>query len=85
VTACGSAGYGGGSHPTPSSSPPSGIGYAVILTEKDHVATLRVGERMEVALRAASGMTNWSHPRSGDESVLAPTVDPAATAARGRP
>jgi hypothetical protein len=63
--------------------PSSPTGYAVVLTEKDHAATLRVGEKLEVALRAASGMTSWSRPRSGDESVLAPTVDPAATAARG--
>ena len=34
-------------------------------------------------LHAPNGMNNWTHPQSSDTSVLAPIVDPAATAARG--
>jgi hypothetical protein len=28
-------------------------------------------------------MNNWTPPKSSDESILAPSVNPAATAARG--
>lgn len=83
VAACGATGIGAGSSPTPVPSPTSGGAYAAVVTEKDHSATLRVGQRLEVVLRAAGGMTNWSHPVSSDRSVLAPAVDPAATAVRG--
>jgi hypothetical protein len=81
LAACGSAGLGGSPSPTPSA--PPGQGYAVVLTEKDHAATLHVGGRLEVVLRAAAGMTNWSRPRSSDVTVLVAIVDPAATAVRG--
>lgn len=83
LAACGSAGTGAGTTPTPTPSPSPGQGYAAVVTEQDHAATLRAGEKLEVVLHAASGMTNWSHPTSSDESVLAPIVDPAATAVRG--
>lgn len=83
LAACGSAGGGLGSNPSPTPAQPSGDGYAVLLTEKDHSATVHVGGKIEVALRAATGMTNWSHPRSSDPSVLQAAVDPAATAVRG--
>ena len=53
------------------------------VTEKDHTATVRVGQKLELALHAPNGMANWAHPVSRDPSVLAPTVDPAATAAIG--
>ena len=53
------------------------------VTEKDHAATVRVGQKLELALHASNGMNNWSHPESSDASVLAPAVDPAATAALG--
>lgn len=56
---------------------------AVGVTEKDHATTIHVGQKLEVALHAPNGMNNWSHPQSSDTSVLAPTVDPAATAAIG--
>lgn len=56
---------------------------AMAVTEKDHTATIHVGQKLEVALHAPNGMNNWSHPKSSDTSVLAPTVDPAATAAIG--
>lgn len=81
LAACGATGA--GSSPSPSPTSPSGFGYAVVLTQTDHAATLRVGQKLEVVLRAAAGATNWTQPASSDESVLAPTVDPAATAARG--
>lgn len=81
LAACGamSAGPGSGASPSPS----SGLGFDVTATEKDHTAAMRVGQRLEVVLHAAAGMNDWSSPRSSDESILAPTVDPAATAARG--
>src|SRR5260370_18336093 len=41
------------------------------------------GQKLEVVLRASQGMQSWSHPVSSDQSVLAPIVDPAATAAQG--
>ena len=62
--------------PTPT---PSVLG----VTEKDHTATIRVGQKLEVALHAGKGLNNWAHPQSSDPSILAPTVDPAATAAIG--
>ena len=74
LCACGAVGGAGGS-PTPT--PVVGV------TEHDHTATVHVGQKLELALRAANGMNNWTHPESSDASVLAPTVDPAATAAVG--
>lgn len=53
------------------------------MTEADHAVTLHAGQRLEVALHAPNGMNNWTHPQSSDVSVLAPAVDPAATAAIG--
>ncbi|HKW58534.1 MAG TPA: hypothetical protein VJR46_02140 [Candidatus Dormibacteraeota bacterium] len=53
------------------------------MTEQDHAATVHVGQRLEVALHAPNGMNNWTRPESSDLSILAPTVDPAATAAIG--
>lgn len=64
-------------------SPSSGLGFDVTATEKDHAVTMHVGQKLEVVLHAAQGMNNWSRPVSSDESSLAPTVNPAATAARG--
>jgi hypothetical protein len=54
-----------------------------VVTEKDHTVTLRVGQRLEVALHAYGGMTTWSQVRTSDPSILAARVDPAATAVRG--
>ena len=79
ISACGA--YSAGPGTTPSPSPQQG--YVVVLTQQDHTATLQVGQKLEVALGAAGGGVSWSHPRSSDEAVLAPTVDPAATAVRG--
>jgi hypothetical protein len=81
VVACGSAPTGpAATTPTPRTGP---SGYAVVVTEKDHFATLRAGQKLEVALKANSGMSAWSRPVSSNKAALAPTVDPAATAIRG--
>jgi len=68
-----------GSAPTPS----PGLDFNAVVTEHDTAITIQVGQKLEVVLHAKSGMTNWSNVRSSDTSVLAPIVDPAATAARG--
>jgi len=70
---CGSAAVGAGPSPT----------QTVTVSENDHVASVRVGQRLELVLHAPNGMTNWAHPESRDRSILAPTVDPAAAAAVG--
>jgi hypothetical protein len=72
LTACGSFPIGAGPTPSP-----------ISVTERDHSASVRVGQKIEVALHAGNGMNNWTHPQSSDQSILAPTVDPAATAAIG--
>jgi len=79
LAACGSTSAGPGSNPSPS----SGMGFDVTATEKDHTAAMRVGQRLQVVLHAAAGMNNWNQPRSGNEAILVPVVDPAATAVRG--
>ncbi|MDQ2942733.1 MAG: hypothetical protein M3R21_03580 [Candidatus Dormibacteraeota bacterium] len=80
ITACGSV-VGAGPDPTPSTGP--GLGFDVVVTEHDHVATMHVGQRLEVVLHARDGMNNWTPPKASNEAILAPTVNPAATAARG--
>jgi hypothetical protein len=59
------------------------MGFDVTATEKDHTAAMHVGQRLELVLHAAAGMNNWSQPRSGNEAILVPIVDPAASAAKG--
>jgi hypothetical protein len=81
LTACGSVGVGGGSGPSPSTNP--GLDFAVAVSEKDHAATLHVGQKLEVVLHASNGMNSWTQPKSSDVSILAPVANPAATAARG--
>jgi hypothetical protein len=81
AVACGATGIGSGSGPSPT--PSSGIGFDVTATNADHAVTMRVGQKLEVVLHAAANMNDWTHPASSDTSVLSPTVDPAATAARG--
>jgi hypothetical protein len=71
----------GGVGATPSASP--GLGFDATVTETTRTASIRVGQKLEVVLHAGSGMTSWSQPKSSDESILAPTVNPAATAVRG--
>jgi hypothetical protein len=84
ISGCGSAGTASNLMPTPSpgtsSSPTS---FDVTATETTQAASMRVGQKLEVVLHAGSGMNNWTQPRSSDESILAPTVNPAATAVRG--
>ena len=82
LAGCGAGGIGSGSNPTPSPTEP-GYRYDVTASDHDQAVTMRVGQKLEVALHAPNGMNNWTHPQSSDTSVLAPTVDPAATAARG--
>jgi hypothetical protein len=69
----------------PSSSPTSspGAGFDVTVTENTHAVTIRVGQTLAVVLHARPGMASWTTVRSSDESVLAPIVNPAASAARG--
>jgi len=67
--------------PTPSTGP--GLGFDVVVTEKDTAATMRAGQKLEVVLHAGNGMSNWMQVKSSSESILAPTVNPAATAVRG--
>jgi hypothetical protein len=81
ILACSCAHYMPAAPATPS--PSGGVGFDVTATEKDHVVTMHVGQKLEVVLRAGQGMNDWSHPASSDTSVLEPIVDPAATAAIG--
>ncbi len=60
----------------------SPAGFDLTATEKDHLVTMHVGQKLEVVLRAPAGTNDWSHPESSDSSILTPIVDPAATAAR---
>jgi hypothetical protein len=83
LMACGSTAVGPAVNPTPSPSPSSGTGFDVSVTERDHTAAMRVGQKLEVVLHAASGMNSWSPPKSTNEALLVPIVDPAATAVRG--
>ena len=81
ISGCGSVGA-GSQAPTPSASS-NPTGFDVTATETTQAASMRVGQRLEVVLHSGSGMNNWTQPRSSDESILAPTVNPAATAVRG--
>ena len=81
LSGCGAAGIGVAPPASPSTGPGSGFDLAV--NEKSTTATLKVGQKLEVVLHARLGMAPWSGVRSSDTSVLAPMVNPAATAARG--
>ena len=78
ITACGSAGTGSG---TPS--PGTGVGFDTAVSEKDKTASMHVGQTLEVVLHAYPGMAGWTAPKSSNESILVPIVNPAATAVRG--
>ena len=82
IAGCGSVGTGSSPSPAPSSGS-SPTSFDVTVTETTQAASMRVGQRLEVVLHAGTGMNNWTQPRSSDESILAPTVNPAATAVRG--
>jgi len=73
----------------PSSSSPSQNGTSALqpaatITNADENKTLhvKVGQVVDVALKAANGMDSWA-VANPDPAILAPTVDPAAAAARG--
>ena len=82
LSGCGASG--GGAAPPPSSPSTSpGAGFDVTVTENTRSVTLRAGQTLAVVLHARPGMTSWNGVRSSDPSVLAPIVNPAASAARG--
>lgn len=81
ITGCGSTGTGSGPSPSPSTG--SNLNFDVTVTETTRAASIRVGQKLEVVLHANTGMANWTQPKSSDESILAPVVNPAATAVRG--
>lgn len=80
--ACGANGIGTGSDPSPTPSQGSGLGFDYTATEQDHALTMHVGQKLEVVLHGGS-TTNWQQVKSSNPAVLAPIVDPAATAVRG--
>jgi hypothetical protein len=85
LTFCACGAVGSGTAPLPSGSPSTGPGpgFDVAVSEKTRTVTVRVGQKLEAVLHANPGMTTWSGVRSSDSSVLAPIVNPAATAVRG--
>lgn len=82
ISGCGSLGTGSSPSPTPSASS-NPTGFDVTVTETTRAASMRVGQKLEVVLHAGNGMNNWTQPKSSDESILVPIVNPAATAIRG--
>jgi hypothetical protein len=82
LSGCGSY-RAGGSVPTPTPTEAPGLGFDVVVTEKDKAATMRVGQTLEVVLRAGEKMDDWQQVRSTNEAALVPIVNPAATAVRG--
>ena len=56
--------------------------FDVTATEKDHAVSMHVGQKLEVVLHAGDQFT-YQQVRSSNTSILEPTVDPAAAAARG--
>lgn len=84
LSACGMVGTGSAPSPSiPASTSPIGTGYDLVVTEQDHTATMRVGQTVELVLRARTGMTNWANVGSRDPAVLEPMVNPAGTGVRG--
>ncbi len=83
ISGCGSVGTASSPSPSPSPSAGSNLSFDVTVTETTRAASMRVGQKLEVVLHAGNGMNNWTQPRSSDESILTPIVDPAATAVRG--
>jgi hypothetical protein len=67
--------------PTPITGP--NAGFDVTVTETTKAASIHVGQKLEVVLHASTAMSNWAQPHSSDEAILAPIVDPSATAVRG--
>jgi hypothetical protein len=83
LSACGSVGSGGPPIGSPSPSFAPGVGFDAVVTERNTAVTIHAGQKLEVVLRAASGMANWGNVRSSDTSVLTPIPNPAATAMVG--
>jgi len=77
VVSCGAAGQ--GASPSPSANPTN---FDVTATEKDHAVSMQVGQKLELVLHGGGKLT-YQHVASSNTSILEPTVDPAATAARG--
>jgi len=74
IAACGAVG-GGAQEPSPTPSeiplPTSPThGFDVLITDQDRDVTVRVGQKVEVFLRARPGMTGWSGIRADDPPVL---------------
>ena len=63
--------------------PSPGLGFDAVVTERNTAITIHAGQKLEVVLRAASGMANWGNVRSSDTSVLTPIPNPGATAVVG--
>jgi hypothetical protein len=87
IAACGAAGGGGAAapSPTPSQVPlPGGpaAGFDVLITDQDRDVSVRVGQRIEVFLRAKPGMTDWSSIQVDIPGVLVP-VPTGIASARG--
>lgn len=83
ISGCGAYRSGSVPPPAPTPSEGAGLGFDLVVTEKDRDATLRVGQKLEVVLHAGDRMDSWQRVKSSNEAVLAPTVNPAATAVRG--
>lgn len=56
--------------------------FDVTATEQDHAVSMHVGQKLQVVLHGGT-QVNYQQVQSNDQTVLAPTVDPAATAVRG--
>ena len=82
LNGCGASG-GSAAQPPGSPSAGPGAGFDFTVTENTRSVTLRAGQTLAVVLAAKPGLTNWIGVRSSDPSVLAPIVNPAASAARG--
>lgn len=57
-------------------------GFDVLITDHDRDVAVRTGQRIEVYLRANTGMTNWQGVRSDNTAVLSP-IATGITAPRG--
>ena len=78
AASCGAVGQ-GGAGPSPSDNP---MHFDVTATEKDHAVSMHVGQKLEVALHGGGQLT-YQQVTSSNTSILAPTVNPAATAMLG--
>lgn len=80
LAACGAAAAPSAPAPT---TPPSPAGPVLTNTDAGRTVTMKVGERIEVALRQENGFTMWENVTSTNPSVLQPVVDPRAAAVIG--